>query len=62
MSNDRQSYNCLQATAIIIQDEMKRLPQLRKRFSDYNQKLFSIDLALVAHRIRYVCTRNPHVQ
>ncbi|KJA21246.1 hypothetical protein HYPSUDRAFT_216543 [Hypholoma sublateritium FD-334 SS-4] len=52
MPNDRQSYNSLQATAIIIQAEMKRLPQLRKRFSDYNQKLFSIDLALVAHRIR----------
>lgn len=58
MPNDRQSHGrpsvspLLQATAIIIQDEMKKLPQLRKRFADYNQKLFSIDLTLVAHRIR----------
>lgn len=44
----------IQATAHIIQDEMQRVPELRKRFSVNHRKLFSIDLALVAHNIRYV--------
>lgn len=44
----------LQLVALSIQDELKELLHLRKALSKHNQKVFSTDLALVAHGLRYV--------
>ncbi|KAF8964404.1 hypothetical protein BDZ97DRAFT_1816376 [Flammula alnicola] len=44
--------NPLNSMALIIQDEVKGLPVLRKHLSGYNQRTFSSDLSLVANCIR----------
>ncbi|KIM43228.1 hypothetical protein M413DRAFT_398784 [Hebeloma cylindrosporum] len=42
----------LSDTAAAVQEELKKIPELRKRLSNLNLGLFSTDLALVAHGIR----------
>ena len=50
-----ESIHMLSEIAAIVQEELRRIPELRKRLSTLNLGLFSTDLVLVAHGIRYVC-------